>query len=76
MLELEPLDSERYSSMEADYYPREPKDEYKGPERRHTPRRICIDRRSLVRFEIDKQDRRSDHDRREDGIKWGNFYSI
>jgi len=74
-LELEPLDTDRYSSREADVTTAESREEYKGIERRHAPRRICVDRRGLVRFEIDKQDRRSDHDRRANGIIWGSVYS-
>lgn len=45
---------------------KDPEDKtYKGPERRHGERRSGHDRRELIRFEPDKEDRRSHIDRRE-----------
>ncbi|MDH5324982.1 MAG: hypothetical protein OEZ68_06835 [Gammaproteobacteria bacterium] len=38
---------------------------YKGPERRVWHRRQTKDRREMVRFELDKEPRRSGKDRRE-----------
>lgn len=75
-LELEPLDSELYSSMDADVETAESREEYIGPERRQAHRRVCIDRRNLVRFEIDKLERRADFDRRAEGCRWGGFCNI
>jgi len=37
---------------------------YKGPERRNYNRRVGHDRRAMIRFEPDKDDRRSHKDRR------------
>jgi len=74
-LELETLDSEIYSSRDDDLKTAGPREEYTGPERRETHRRTCVDRRELVRFEIDKQDRRADFDRRAEGCRWGGIYS-
>ena len=38
---------------------------YKGPDRRRMERRSGKDRRELIRFELDKEDRRSHRDRRQ-----------
>ena len=43
-----------------------PKKKYVGPERRRDNRRSGHDRRIDVRFEINKEDRRQSHGRRED----------
>ncbi len=37
---------------------------YKGKERRYTIRRVNINRREMIRFEPNKEDRRSSKDRR------------
>ena len=41
---------------------------YRGPERRKGDRRINGDRREEIRFELDKDDRRSGKDRRKMGL--------
>lgn len=41
---------------------------YRGPERRKGERRINGDRREEIRFELDKDDRRSGKDRRKTGL--------
>jgi len=41
---------------------------YRGPERRKGERRINGDRREEIRFELDKDDRRSGKDRRKMGL--------
>jgi len=41
---------------------------YRGPERRKGERRINGDRREEIRFELDKDDRRSGKDRRKLGL--------
>ncbi len=38
--------------------------DYKGPDRRMRTRRSGRDRRELIRFELDNEDRRSHRDRR------------
>lgn len=38
--------------------------DYQGPERRHGPRRVQVDRRAEVRWEPDKEDRRQNPGRR------------
>ena len=43
---------------------------YKGTERRYGHRRITKDRRDMIRFELDKQDRRSGKDRRAANNVW------
>lgn len=47
---------------------------YIGPERRAGQRRQTVDRRSGVRFEPDKDDRRSWHDRRRE--YWDQDYDL
>lgn len=39
--------------------------DYQGPERRREQRRRIVDRRTLIRWEPDKRDRRRDGGRRE-----------
>lgn len=72
-LELEPLESESNNNQPATFEPQKMK--YRGPEHRLGPRRLNADRRAMLRFEPDKKDRRSDTDRRREGI-WNNAYSL
>jgi len=72
-LELEPLESESRTSQPANFESQNIK--YRGPEHRLAPRRLKSDRRIMLRFELDKNDRRSDMDRR-DGGRWNNLYSL
>jgi len=72
-LELEPLESESSNDQPANFEPK--KMEYRGPEHRLGPRRLNPDRRAMLRFEPDKKDRRSDTDRRSEGV-WNNAYSL
>jgi hypothetical protein len=46
---------------------------YQGPDRRRTYRRLSSDRRREIRFELDKDDRRSGKDRRRHG-GWDNAH--
>jgi hypothetical protein len=46
---------------------------YQGPDRRRTDRRLSNDRRREIRFELDKDDRRSGKDRRRHG-GWDNAH--
>lgn len=75
ILELEPLDDEARNRQPADFEPKPSKTKYSGPEHRCGPRRLKVDRREMLRFELDKIDRRSDVDRRS-GSKWNNMYSL
>ena len=43
---------------------------YKGGERRFSHRRTIKDRRDMIRFELDKQDRRANKDRRSSNNIW------
>jgi hypothetical protein len=46
-------------------FPKDPAPVYRGPERRKlADRRVGHDRRDEIRFEMDKEDRRSGKDRR------------
>lgn len=45
------------------------KDSYQGPERRREQRRRIVDRRQMIRWEPDKEDRRLDDGRRKDDIQ-------
>lgn len=48
---------------------------YKGPDRRSgVDRRVSSDRREMIRFEPDKEDRRSGKDRRK-AAAWGTIAS-
>jgi len=40
-------------------------------ERRHDQRRLAKDRREMIRFELDKDDRRHGKDRRSNVTHWG-----
>ena len=68
-------------SEKATFYSRDPgadtaqvedavgKRQYNGPERRRENRRQQMDRRTEVRFELSKEDRRKNEGRREDDVK-------
>ncbi len=49
---------------------------YDGPERRVGQRRCGHDRRSLVRFELDKSDRRQTEDRRNTTNVWDKGHTL
>lgn len=40
---------------------------YNGADRRHAQRRLSVDRRSMIRFEPERDPRRSGSDRRQNG---------
>ena len=44
--------------------------EYSGSDRRNSERRTGKDQREMIRFELDKEDRRSGHDRRQSNESW------
>ena len=75
-LTLEPLDSEICADQPANFEPKPRETRYLGPERRLGACRINANRRTTVRFEPEKEDRRSDTDRRNNEGKWNNAYSI
>lgn len=50
---------------------------YRGPERRKgKERRVSSDRRDEIRFELDKDDRRSGKDRRRNQGGWGSSSTL
>ena len=49
---------------------------YKGPERRMGQRRCGHDRRTMVRFELDKADRRQMEDRRTTTNAWDKGHTM
>jgi len=74
-MELELLDN---SALDADKDTAAPKEKpaYTGPERRMAHRRCGHDRRSLVRFELDKADRRQQEDRRSISNIWDKGHTL
>ncbi|MFW5450484.1 MAG: hypothetical protein ACKE9I_02695 [Methylophagaceae bacterium] len=46
-------------------------EKYMGVENRQGERRSGHDQRDMIRFEIDKEDRRSGKDRRKSATSWG-----
>lgn len=74
-LQLEPLESEKKPEGKAEFGERDLKRKYTGIEHRRSVRRVCADRRAMVRFEPDKKDRRSGLDRRSSG-NWSNAYDL
>lgn len=54
----------------------EEKTSYEGPERRSCQRRCGHDRRNLIRFELDKEDRRRMEDRRTTTNVWDNKHTL
>ena len=54
-----------------------PEQPYRGPEpRKGQERRIGSDRRRDIRFELDKDDRRSGRDRRRNVGGWGSISTV
>ena len=54
-----------------------PEQPYRGPERRKgQERRVGSDRRRDIRFELDKDDRRSGRDRRRNLGGWGSISTV
>jgi len=49
---------------------------YNGPENRVAQRRCGHDRRAMVRFELNKNDRRSGQDRREQNEAWDKGHTL
>jgi len=50
--------------------------DYSGRERRKSQRRTGKDQRDMIRFELDKEDRRSGNDRRKSATGWGSSQPI
>jgi hypothetical protein len=51
-------------------------DQYSGPERRKSQRRSGKDQRDMIRFELDKDDRRSGNERRKSATSWGSSQPV
>lgn len=49
---------------------------YTGTERRKTERRSGKDQRDMIRFELDKDDRRSGNERRKAATSWGSSQPV
>jgi hypothetical protein len=50
--------------------------QYTGTERRKSQRRTGNDQRDMIRFELDKDDRRSGNERRESATSWGSSQPV
>ena len=50
--------------------------QHTGTERRKSERRTGKDQRDMIRFEIDKEDRRSGNDRRKSVTSWGSSQPV
>jgi hypothetical protein len=50
--------------------------QYTGTERRKSQRRTGKDQRDMIRFELDKDDRRSGNERRKSATSWGSNQPI
>ncbi len=50
--------------------------QYTGTERRKRPRRTGKDQRDMIRFELDKDDRRSGNERRKSATSWGSSLPV
>ena len=50
--------------------------QYTGTERRKSQRRTGRDQRDMIRFELDKDDRRSGNERRKSATYWGSNQPI
>ena len=75
-LELEPLEDPNKASFEEDKESGPEFSQYTGPDRRlNEERRKKQDRRTSVRFEGGKDDRRSSRDRRKENATWDDFHS-
>jgi hypothetical protein len=50
--------------------------QYTGIERRKSQRRTGKDQRDMIRFELDKEDRRSGNERRKSATSWGSSQPV
>ena len=75
-LKLEPLDSEIRADQPANFEQKLREIKYIGPEHRLGTRRLCQDRRVMLRFEPEKDDRRTGMDQRAGNGKWNNMYNL
>lgn len=50
--------------------------EYSGIENRKNQRRTGKDQRDMIRFELNKEDRRSGNDRRNSATSWGSSQPV
>ena len=72
-MDLELLDNSALD-IEAEEIKKRPP--YNGPERRVAQRRCGHDRRAMVRFELDKADRRQLEDRRKSTNAWDKGHTL
>jgi len=73
-MELELVDKSAYSDSKEEQSSVETA--YTGPERRFGERRCMHDRRSMVRFELGKEDRRQCQDRRTTTNVWDKGHTM
>ena len=50
--------------------------QYTGTEHRKSQRRTGKDQRDMIRFELDKEDRRSGNERRKSATAWGSSQPV
>ena len=74
-MELELVDKEAYDEKK-DAFSSKDKPKYDGPDRRVAQRRCGHDRRSMVRFELGKEDRRQLEDRRSTTNVWDKGHTM
>ena len=53
-----------------------PQGKYTGIEKRQGERRTGKDQRDMIRFELDKDDRRSGNERRKSATSWGSSQPV
>lgn len=53
-----------------------PQGKYSGTDKRKNQRRTGKDQRDMIRFELDKEDRRSGNDRRSSVTAWGSSQPV
>ena len=73
-MDLELLDNDAIDIDKGEEIKKEPP--YSGPERRRVQRRSGHDRRAMVRFELDKSDRRRLEDRRKTTNVWDRGHTL
>lgn len=74
-MELELVDNDKIGIDDKDAT-KTPKSKYEGPERRVMHRRCGHDRRAMIRFELDKSDRRQLEDRRSTSNVWDKGHTL
>ena len=75
-LKLEPLDSEIRADQPANFEQKLREIKYLVLETPHGTRRLCQDRRVILRFKPEKDDRRTNIDQHVGNGKWHNTYNL